>query len=64
MEIVSLKNSLTKKTQEIDEASDQSIIRSREIESEYKEQIVSLKKKIQEIEEARDQEVIRSRQIE
>ena len=49
MEIVSLKISLAKKTQEIDQASDQSIIRSREIESEYKEQIVSLKKKNQEI---------------
>ena len=64
MEIVSLKNSLTKKTQEIDEASDQSIIRSREIESEYKQQIVQLKKKTQEIEDARDQEVRKSRQLE
>ena len=64
MEIVSLKNSLTKKTQEIDQASDQSIIRSREIESEYKEQIVQLKKKTQEIEDARDQEERKSRQLE
>ena len=64
MEIVSLKNSLTKKTKEIDQASDQSIIRSREIESEYKEQIVSLKKKNQEIEDATDQKVQRSRQLE